>query len=715
MIPTTRLFLVRLSLLFLIVCLPAQAKESLADKVAAVNNESITVSQLPPLSPTEQQASAANLVKSLLSFYHYRRDLKFNDEFSREVLAELLKQLDPAKVYLLASDIASFEAYADKLDDALVRKHLEPAFDIFAVFRARWVQRYNYALKLLDGEFDFNLDESFDFDREKAPWPASRTAMNEIWRKRVKNDELNLLLAGKTVDEARDLLRKRYHVALRRMAQTGSNDVFRYFMSAVTAAIDPHTTYFSPRNAENFNIEMSLSLEGIGAVLQSEDVYTKVVRLVPAGPADRSGQIRPGDMIVGVGQGDEEIEDVIGWRLDDVVDKIRGKAGTKVVLEVLPKGAGPDAPTKKVEIVREKIKLEDQEAKKKVLTVQVDGKPFKYGVIELPIFYIDFEAYYRGDKNYKSTTRDVRKLVNELKEQGVQGIVVDLRNNGGGSLAEATQLSGLFIDKGPIVLEEDSRRKVEALQDEDAGVAWDGPMVVLVNRMSASASEIFAAAMQDYGRALVIGQTTFGKGTVQQIQDLDRWNTDPDKGSFGQLKFTVARFYRVNGESTQIKGVIPDIALPEVIDPEDIGEAALDNALPWAHIKPAAYRPTPLRVDVGWLQQRSQNRVGRSAAFQLVKREVDLYKAYQKESAVSLNMAKRKAEREKAKKEELALLNAKRELLGMPPVQKIEDHDETDDKSMDNFDPWLDESGHILSDLIHAKKAKVVSSEDKAA
>ncbi len=685
------------------------ASDKLASLVKSVESKVITETDLQPLQPTRHQRLAARIAKDLLAFYHYRRDLRFDDNFSKQVYRRYLDSLDPAKVYLRQSDLDDFAKYQTAFDNALTKGELTPVFTIFDGFRERWVERYNYAIKLLDGKFDFTRDEEFLFDRENANWPADRSEQNELWRLRVKNDLIGLILADKTEAQAKDLLRKRYKAALRRMAQTDEADVFRQFMNVATSTIEPHTAYFSPRVAENFNIEMSLSLEGIGAVLQTEDVYTKVVRLVPGGPADRSEQLRPGDMIVGVAQDDEEMVDVIGWRLDDVVDLIRGKAGTKVRLEILPKGAGPDAPTRQVVIVREKIKLEDQAARKKVLELTIDGQKHRFGVITLPIFYIDFEAYYRGNPNYKSTTRDVRKLLRELKREKVEGIIIDLRGNGGGSLAEATQLTGLFIDQGPVVQEEDASRKVRVLRDDDRGVEWDGPLVVMVNRFSASASEIFAAAIQDYRRGLVVGSTTFGKGTVQQIQDLDRWNPDPKEGSLGQLKYTVARFYRVNGDSTQLRGVTPDIRLPALVDVNDFGEAALENPLPWAKINAVAFKPFELNIDLKQLQTMSDQRVAASKAYQILLEEYRLGRQYDEEKVVSLNLEKRRAQRNQIQQQELALLNKKRQLLGLPPLKNIEDHSNSDDKKLEDFDPELKEAAHILSDFMNALAHSEVS------
>ena len=535
------------------------------------------------LKPETQHRRATRIITHLIANYHYKRT-PLNDSLSERILDRYLEILDPTKSYLTAEDINEFSEHATNLDDYLRYSDLDLAYEIFIRYRERLENRVAYAIGLLDYGFDFSKDESFVFDREDAEWAANASALDELWRKRVKNDILALELAGDDLKEAKKKLKQRYEGIARRKAQLDSEDVFQTFINAYTTSIDPHTAYFSPRTSENFRIRMSLSLEGIGAVLQSEDEYTMVREIVPGGPADLGGELHADDRIIGIGQGtDEEVVDVIGWRLDDVVDLIRGPKDSIVRLQILPEAVGTDGPSEIISIKRDKIKLEEQAAKSSILEVTGGSRPVKIGVIEVPTFYMDFEARARGDKDFRSTTRDVRKLLDELQQKQIDGLIVDLRSNGGGSLSEATDLTGLFIDKGPVVQVRNSQGRVQLERDTDRGVAYAGPMAVLVNRNSASASEIFAGAIQDYDRGLVLGEPTFGKGTVQNLVDLNRYD-DSMEGKLGQLKATIAQFFRVAGGSTQHKGVIPDITFPTALSNEDHGERALENALPWDSI-----------------------------------------------------------------------------------------------------------------------------------
>ncbi len=696
------------------------ANTDLNKRATALSESVVNVADLPDLKPEPSQKRAVKLVNELVYLYHYKRNFKFDDEFSKSAFDAFLKQLDPARFYLTQKDVDIFKKNRNSFDDIVFHGNLQPIYTMFKLYRKRWVERYQYSLELLKTNFDFDKKESFKFDRKNTNYPADLEAINDLWRKKTKNDLLNLLLAKKDENEAIKLLTKRYKTALRRIAQTESIDVFRYFMTAVTQTIEPHTTYFTPRSAENFNIDMALSLEGIGAVLQTEDVYTKVVRLVAGGPADRSDRIAKDDVIVAVGQGDKEMEDVIGWRLDDVVDLIRGKAGTKVKIELLPAGAGPDAEPKQVTIIREKIKLEDQEAKSKIIEITSKGETQHFGVITLPKFYIDFEALARGEEDYKSTTRDVKQLIDSLKEKKIDGIIMDLRNNGGGSLREATSLTGLFIDSGPVVLERDYKNRVQVLRDLEPGTSYDGPLVVLVNRFSASASEIFAGAIQDYGRGLIVGGTTYGKGTIQQLQDLDRWKRSNDKKHLGQLKYTGARFYRINGESTQIKGVVPDIKLPTSISTTDYGEFLLENSLPWDKIPATSYKKTTqfdLSSVMEQLRMLDAERVAKDPAFILLKKEIKEFDVMRKQTTVSLNKAERVKERETNKVRDLAMINARRKIQGLPALTDINNEDDGKDSTdKETFDPRLEEAGRILKDYIDIgyKQKKYASMQKQA-
>ena len=553
--------------------------------VGAAAAKPISQDQAVVLQPEPHMAEASKWATTFLTRAHYKKT-RLNDDMSSEILDRYIESLDPNRVFFLASDIRGFEVYRSALDDSLIKQDLKPAFEIFNVYAHRVFQRIEYAKKLLEREFNFGIDETLQLDRSEAPWAESEKELNEIWRKRVKNDVLRLRLADKE-EGIEETLERRYENLASRVAELDSEDVFQYFMNAFAAAIEPHTGYLAPRTSENFNISMRLSLEGIGAVLQRENEYTVIRHVVPGGPADQDGRLHVGDRIINVAQGTEQPVDVIGWRLDDVVDLIRGPAGTEVRLGIIPAESGLTGEAETIEIIRDQVKLEEQAAQKAILEVSgEDNEIVRVGVIDLPAFYLDFAARARREPDYRSSTRDVRRLLKELKEAEVDAVVVDLRNNGGGSLAEATSLTGLFIDQGPVVQVRDSSGRIDVESDPEDGVEWEGPLAVVVNRQSASASEIFAAAIQDYGRGVVIGEPTFGKGTVQNLINLDRYGQGDDP-RFGQLRLTVAQFFRVNGGSTQHRGVIPDVVFPTMGTDEEYGESAFDNALPWTSIRPA--------------------------------------------------------------------------------------------------------------------------------
>lgn len=658
------------------------------------------------LAPTQTQQQAAVLITHLISKYHYRRT-PLDDRISAAMLDRYLESLDPNRSYFLAEDIAAFEKYRTELDDSLLRADLYPAYIMFEIFRERLRQRVDQACALLTEEFDFGMEESYRFDRSDAPWARDRAALDAIWRQRVKNDFLGLRLAGKADAEIRETLRKRYRRLETRTAQINAGDIFQRFMNAYTATVEPHTSYFSPRTSENFRINMSLSLEGIGAVLQNENEYTLVRRIVPGGPADKCGQLHPGDRITGVGQGAaEEMVDVVGWRLDDVVDLIRGPKNTQVRLQVLPKDTGPDGPARTIGLVRNRIVLEEQAAQKSVIEVNTGAQALKVGVIDLPAFYLDFEARARGDQDYRSTSRDVRRLIGELQAEGVDGIIMDLRGNGGGSLVEATELTGLFIPEGPVVQVRDAGGRIEVEKDPDPGVAYSGPLAVLVDGHSASASEIFAGAIQDYRRGLVIGEPTYGKGTVQSIIDLDRMMDPPGEG-LGQLKVTVAQFFRVSGSSTQHRGVMPDIPMPVIAVDDDERESGNDNALPWAEVRPVRYHAEtigPQLTDA--VRLRHQSRVESSEAFHLLAEARDRQREMEAVKTVTLNEKLRRAEQEARKQERLARENRLRAVVGLPPRDSepeewTEENAVVEEKKEDpRLDVVLQESARVLADLV---------------
>lgn len=661
---------------------------------------------LSELFPTQPQSKTALVINKVLERYHYRK-VNLDDAFARSVLDNYLKALDPGRSFFIARDVDRFNSGARRLDDNLRRGELDAAFDIFRVYRMRVDERVAYALQLLDRDFDFTVDETYVFDRSKSPWAKDDAELNEIWRQRVKNDFLSLRIAGKTDGEIRDRLRQRYDGLARRIQQFTGDDVFQTFMNAYTETLEPHTSYMSPATSENFDISMKLSLEGIGAVLRSDNEFTVIQRTIPGGPARESGQVFSGDRILGVGQGlDGRIEDVVGWRLQDVVDRIRGPKGSVVRLQLLPQSALSNGKPREVSLVRNEIKLEDQAAKSFVIDRMPNAPGVRIGVIELPAFYRDFEAETRGKNDFRSTTRDVRRLVAELTGQGVDGIVIDLRGNGGGSLAEATALTGLFIDTGPVVQVKDAFGKVEVERDPEPGVAYQGPLAVLVDRDSASASEIFAGAIQDYGRGLVIGEPTFGKGTVQTLVDLNRY-VPGDASDLGRLRLTMAEFFRVSGGSTQLKGVEPDIRFPSADDISEYGERSLSNPLPWARIEAADYRRFGSSNPAN-LSRQSAARVARDPGFKMLESRARAMKEAQDQTIVSLRESDRRAEskrRERLFKDEQDRFLRSR---GINPVD--EDAEQVDEEALDAQRNAIariqvEEAARVLADSILAEGA----------
>jgi carboxyl-terminal processing protease len=632
-----------LALMLAFTVVTSASAQSAADMGATKPRKESTL----PLQPTATEADAALISAHLLTKFHYDAQ-PLDDAMSQKIYTLYFKLLDGEKVYFTQQDMAKFAQYKDKLDDAIWNRDLSAPFDIFNQYILRAVDRMNYARSLLKQGFDFNSNDTYTIDRKNADWPKDQNELNDLWRKRVMNDWLRLKLAGKSDEDIRKTLDKRYSSYINRVRQLDGEDAFQTFMTAYANSTDPHTDYMGPREAENFDITMKLSLEGIGAQLQARDDYTQIASLVPASPAIKSGKLHVGDTVLGVGQGDSgPIVDVVGWRLDDVVNLIRGKKDTTVRLEIAPADQGPDGKHVIIPLVREKIAIEDQAAKKKVIDINDNGVDRKIGVIELPMFYSDFGARSEGDKDFKSATRDVAKLLGELKAEGVQGVVMDLRNNGGGSLYEANELTGLFIGKGPVVQVRDANGKVSVQGDDDTDMVWSGPLAVLVNRGTASASEIFSAAIQDYGRGLVIGTPTFGKGTVQTLIDLNRFASDSSgNANYGALKMTVQEFFRVNGGSTQLRGVTPDILFPTTGDDKDFGESTYDNALPWTQIPPADYKPVAnVKPYLQQLDQMHDSRVAGLPAWQLMLDEIAQYKKLADDTTISLNYDQRQTER----------------------------------------------------------------------
>jgi carboxyl-terminal processing protease len=612
----------------------------------AMSVQAATVAPAPQIKPLAQQTQAALWASRVLSRYHYK-PMPLDDALSEKIFDRYFKSLDAERLFFLQNDLEQFAGVRARLDDAIIGENLVAPFAIYNLYQQRFDERIGYARELLKTRFDFSIDEHYQYDREKAHWPKTEDEARDLWRRRVKNDWLRLKLAGKDERAIRDTLDKRYENYQSRARKLNNEDVFQIFMNAYAMSIEPHTNYLGPRASDNFDIAMRLSLEGIGAVLQTRDEYTVIREIVPGSPAGLSGRLKVGDRIVGVGQGESgALTEVLGWRIDDVVGQIRGAKDSVVRLDVLPADAGPDGKHALVALVRKKISMEEQAAKKTIIEVRDGAARRRVGVIALPTFYQDFEARRKGDKNYKSATRDVARLLGELKKEKVDNVLIDLRNNGGGSLNEAVELTGLFIDKGPVVQQRNAEGKVEIESDTNVGRAWDGPVGVLINRGSASASEIFAAALQDYGRGLIIGEASFGKGTVQTLINLDRFGQN-DKVRYGELKMTVAQFFRINGGTTQLRGVTPDIKLPAMSDAENFGESSYDNALPWTSIKPAAFVPAgDLRDIVPLLDRRHEARVAKDKDFQYLLEDIALVHKQRKDNLISLNEAVRRKERD---------------------------------------------------------------------
>lgn len=602
--------------------------------------------KLKQLEPEPQHPMVFSTAMQLVASYHYQKPT-INDQFSSNAFDNYIKDLDPSKVYFLKSDIAEFEKYRYAIDESIFSGDVKPGFEIFNRYQQRLQERINYAFLLLNDstQFDFTANDSFMVEREKASFANNIDELNALWKLKLKYECLPSKVQGKDFKTYSETIRKRYDNLLKLSSKTKSEDVFQLYANSLTELADPHTNYYSPRASADFNTQMSLSLEGIGATLQTENEYTKIREVVKGGPADKSKKIHAGDRIIGVAQGDSDIVNVVDWRLDDVVSLIRGKKGTIVRLEIIP--ASEPNKTKIIEIKRDKIVLEDQSAKSSVKEITRDGKTYKYGVISLPTFYIDFAAARKGDPNYKSTTRDVKKLIAELKKQKVDGLIIDLRNNGGGSLQEAVELTGLFIKTGPVVQVKDGAGGLKDETDRNPEVFYDGPLTVLVNRFSASASEIFAAAMQDYGRGVVVGEKTYGKGTVQNmvaVNEFVQYNGKP----LGEVKLTIAKFYRITGSSTQHRGVIPDVELPSLYAAKEFGEDASKYALPWDQISPTKYEPVNLVTNkLGDIRSKHMQRMSGNKEYAYLQQDINFFKEHNEKLYQTLNEVEYKKQNDK--------------------------------------------------------------------
>lgn len=656
------------------------------------DSDSVIVMEPKNYFTTENQ-----IITTMLSRYHYK-GFNLDDSLSSLMFDNYIRNLDYSKVYFFKSDINSFEKDRYSFDDYLLDGNVQPFFDIFNRYKERLVQRMAYIDTILTDGFDFTQIDSVQINRDDADWVSTWQDMDHLWQKRIKNDALNLYLAGRDNEEIKNNLEKRYKNFERALRQYNSEDVFQLAMDSYTTAVDPHTNYLSPITSENFKIDMSLSLEGIGARLMTEDGYTKIVEIIPGGPAFKSKELNVDDRIIAVAQDtDSEFVDVIGWRITDVVQLIRGPKETTVRLQILKAKDGALAKPEEITLVRDKVKLEDQAAKKEVIEVTNNGLNYKIGVITIPKFYTDFDGSRNGDENSKSTVTDVRALLEELKTEQVDGVIIDLRNNGGGALSEAIDVTGLFIETGPVVQVKNTDGLVEVGADADPSLVYSGPLAVMVNRYSASASEIFAAAIQDYGRGIVVGEQTYGKGTVQNLIDLNRVASS-STNKYGQLKLTIAKYYRINGGSTQNLGVIPDIAFPSYVDPSEFGESSQVSALPWDQIDSANYQLySNLNKFLPELLSLSEQRMIADIEFQFLVEDINEYKESRNDNYVSLNAEQRKTEKDAQEEKEFQRENERRAIKGLKLVEK----GEVPETKEEDDDIYLTETAMIVTDMIN--------------
>jgi len=661
------------------------------------------------IKPTVAQYKAEELSTRILSNYHYRKT-KLNDSLSSAIFDKYIDGIDHGRLYFLASDMTEFEKYRYSFDDFLQKRELDVPFNMYNLFRKRYQERSEYIQTLLKTPkpFDYTVDESLNTDREKVAWAKSNDELNDTWRKYLKSEALDLKLAGKADSSVVKTMSDRYKNRDRGLGRIRTEQVFQMFMNAYAESLDPHTSYMAPTSADRFKQEMSQSVEGIGALLREEDNYIKIVEVIPGGPAFRGKQLKKEDKIIGVAQGDDgKFVDLVGWFVDDAVKLIKGAKGTVVRLQILSADALSSTPPKEIRLVREKIKLEDSRAKKEIVSVNSGNKDYKIGVIDVPLFYRDFEGAQQKEKEFSSTTRDVQKIITELQAEHVDGIVIDLRNNGGGSLTEAVSLTGLFINRGPVVQVKEGQGEVEVQSDNDPTIAYNGPMAVMVNRFSASASEIFAAAIQDYKRGIIVGEQTYGKGTVQTLIDLNQW-VPKETDQLGQVKLTVAKFYRINGSSTQLKGVMPDLEMPTAFKVNEYGEGSQPSALPWDQIASSKYEATNDINDkiVSQLREKHNHRLKTDEELKTLAKTMEEFKKAREDKTVSLLESKRKIEREEAEKKRAAMKQ-----LGEDAEEEDEDADakpktatEAPKDVKKKKDIYITETGRMLADLIVISK-----------
>lgn len=672
--------------------------------------------------PEKHHNYLSRVISRILTKEHYNH-VQLSDSLSSEIYDRYIEALDYNRYFFLQSDITRFEQYRNQLDDLIIAANLNPVYDIFNTFSDRVKEREDNVHRRIDQPFIFTKDEYYDIDRDNRPWANTPAELDERWRQRLKYEALSLNMAGKDEAGVKETLHNRYKNYFKRLIQYDSEDVFELFMNALAQSMDPHTNYFSPFNAEDFGIRMKLSFEGIGASLVQENDHTKVVRILPGGPADLDKRLQPNDLIIGVDENnDGNVTDVVGWKLEDVVQLIRGPKGSQVRLQIIPGGAIDRGEISYILLTRDKVRLEEREAKADTVKFRQHGHDFTMGVISIPTFYLDYEAQARGERDYKSVSRDVERLIKELEAKNIDGLVIDLRGNGGGSLPEAIDLTGLFIDSGPVVQVRHSSGYLEVERTRNAGIAYKGPLLVMIDRLSASASEIFAAAIQDYGRGLIVGGQSFGKGTVQKLESLDRdlsarrivASTGGSAENLGRLKVTIAKFYRITGESTQHRGVIPDIPFPSRYSEMDLGEDSNVNALIWDQIRPTRFKKYEnVDAQLPKLRMAHTSRANENLEFKFLREDIEDYRKMRAQKQISLQEAKRRAERKQNEQERLERENARRKAKGLPPLKEGEKPDDDEDENARDF--LVKESMRILADKILIAKGELITSTKKAA
>ncbi len=660
------------------------------------------------LKPTLSQEKVESYITKIFAGYHYRK-FTLNDSLSTAMYDNYLKEIDPSKLYLMGTDVAYFEKYRNQLDDYLSTGRLEAPYEIYNTFRKRYKERSIFISELLNKPFDYTTDESLNVDREKATWSKTPEDLNDMWRKIIKNEALELKIAGKADSSIVTVLKERYRLRDRNLGRIKSEQVFQMYMNSFCDVLDPHTRYFAPADSDRFKQSMFQQLDGIGALLREDGNFIKIVEVIVGGPAYKSKLVTAGDKIVGVAQGDNgKFEDIIGWYVDDAVKKIKGPRGTVVRLQLVSANALPTDAPKEIRLVREKVVLTDQRPTVETVSINQNKRDFKIGVIKLPSFYRDFEGANKREKAFNSTTRDVQRMIDSLKTQNIDGLIIDLRNNGGGSLTEAISLTGLFIPRGPVVQVKESSGEIEVYTDTDPSVGYDGPLAVMTNRFSASASEIFAGAIQDYKRGVIIGEQSYGKGTVQTMVDLNQW-LPKEQEKLGQVNITIQKFYRINGSSTQRKGVTPDIELPSRYSAEKFGETSEPTALPWDQIVTSKFDLTKFvsEKQVSKLRNNYQNRLKSDIELKQLVEQIDYERKARENTIVSLQEIKRKKEKEEADKKYKAIL-------------KLDIEDEDADavvaeatpkpaaKKKKKKDIYLTEAGRVMADyIVLAKDMKV--------